>query len=81
MQINTRILCGAMQYTTLWHVKKCDSCGKRRSTTGHMVEVSVWIDDRPEHRIVKLPLGDLCRECAAQKQAESMSLRQLEGEP
>lgn len=75
MNINTKILSGAMPHGLPRNKQKCDSCKKVRITFEHTVHVSVWLDDRPEHRIVDLPIGRLCKECADKKNKEAMDAR------
>lgn len=75
MNINTKILSGAMPWSNLWNKGKCVSCGRRRMTKEHCVIVSVWLDNSPEHKTVNLTLGDLCKECADKKNKEAMDAR------
>jgi len=75
MNINTKILSGAMPWGSCSQKRKCDLCKKVRFTMECTVQVSVWLDDRPEHRIVDLPIGRLCKECADEKNKEAMDAR------
>lgn len=75
MNINTKILSGAMPHGYPGQKKRCESCNKVRITRECKVYVSVWLNDRPEHVVVDLVLGDLCKECADKKNKEAMDAR------